>query len=773
MPKVSAIIVNHNAASYVESCLRSLEAEFERSLRPKGYTGEAIVVDTCSSAEDRARLEAIAKGGVPVVFLPENAGYAGGLNAGLERATGETLLLLNPDVLALEGSVLALVEFLAEHRDVGAANPRLWLDPERSFLHPPIPSPSISRLLADKVASFGGGAYRLVSRKRTVDLLRYWERRQPVEVDSLSGAFLATRRDVIERVGPFDASYALYYEDADWCRRVRRAGQRLVLVPAAEAVHFYSVSSNQDFAAAMSRHDAARRRYFDKFYGPLGGVLAAAEAKRSALPAEHPAVRTLAAAEDLGACTEPPYFALPESNSRYLCQMAGDPAFSLSVGGFPSGERFSLSSTVWKHMRPGEYFVRIVSLPGKNVVKTWKLRRAEAPAANAPVAAPAAASSAPSPSPAPAAAAAPAAAPADVPRTTSALPLFGNEPAPAAAVAPESAEREEPVIAPYQKADEFRILELWKKVFGKDGKERKLAAWHYRFLANPIGMHVMLAKGAATGRVLAQFAGVPVRVFVRGEQHVFAQMVDSMADPDYRQGLRKPGLFTRVVTAYVEKWGQPGQESLGFGLPNPQAYRIGKRTQGYEDLRDLEWRAKPLTSPPGPAPDAVPKLSIQSPRAPGKRLEELWGKVKSQHDVWVIRDHLYLDWRYWKNPDVNYRYLVAILANEVVGLAVGVERFLGEETFAIADFIVVDGEDQVARHLLAACEDAARKAGCQKIVGSFTPAGCREDGLLAEAGYSLEKAPWKWVGRIYAKEKLAWDDLQKNWFLTLGDSDLV
>src|SRR6185503_10201654 len=104
-----------------------------------------------------------------------------------------------------------------------------------------------SRLVVDKVAGLGSGAYRLVARKRMIDLLHYWERRHPIEVDSLSGAFLATRHDVVERVGPFDAAYSLYYEDADWCRRVRRSGLRLVLLPAAEAVHFYSVSSNQDW----------------------------------------------------------------------------------------------------------------------------------------------------------------------------------------------------------------------------------------------------------------------------------------------------------------------------------------------------------------------------------------------------------------------------------------------------------------------------------------------------------------------------------------------
>ncbi len=753
MPRVSAIVVNHNAASYVEGCLRSLEAEFERSLRPEGFSGEAIVVDSGSSEGDRERLRALERSGV-VVLLLDNVGYAASLNAGIDRAAGDFLLFLNPDVVALPGSVSALLRFLADNKDVGAANPRLWLDPERTLLHPPIPEPSIRLLARETLAGLGRVAFHYVSRKRVDGLLRYWARTGPIEVDSLSGAFLATRRDVLERAGKFDPSFSLYFEDADWCRRVRRSGQRLVLVPGAEAVHYYSVSTNQDFASASARHDASRKRYFEKFYGPLGRYLTSADARAQALSPAHPAVRALEGAEDLGERFASPVFELPPGNGRFLCQMAGDPSFSLSVGGFPNGERFGLSPTVWAHMRPGEYFLRLLALPSKRVVGFWRVRKAATPAPDLAPAPPA-----PFPPPAPGA-----------PRTTSALPTFSELSAPAPPPA-EAVEREDVVIAPYQKGDEFRILETFERVFGK---ERKLASWHYRFLANPIGMHVMLAKGAVSGRVVAQFAGVPVRVSVRGEQHVFAQMVDSMSDPEYRRGLRKPGVFTRTVLAYVEKWGAAEKESLGFGLPNPNAYRIGKKTQGYADLRDLVWRAKPL-DPSAPPEDleAVPKLSIQTPRAPGKRLEELWGKVKSEHEIWTIRDHLYLDWRYWKNPDVNYRYFVAVLANEVVGLAIGVDRFLGEKTFAIADLMVVAGEDLVARHLVAACEEAAKQAECTKILGSFTPEGCREDLVLGRAGYALETSAWKWVGRIYAEKRLDWEDLRRSWFLALGDSDLV
>jgi hypothetical protein len=252
-------------------------------------------------------------------------------------------------------------------------------------------------------------------------------------------------------------------------------------------------------------------------------------------------------------------------------------------------------------------------------------------------------------------------------------------------------------------------------------------------------------------------------------------MVDSMSDPDCRQGLAKPGIFTKTVLTYVETWGKPGEESFGFGLPNRIAYRIGKRTQGYTDLFPLEWRVRDLASgaDAAPGPEPADGLRVVEADRLDPRVDALWESMQDRHPIHVVRDAVYLDWRYFRNPDVRYRVFLVERDGRLVGVAVGAERFIGEPTFAIAEWMLADGEERAGRHLLAACERAASEGGHTRILGSFLPRGCEEDRVFEAAGYALEKSTWTWVGRIYDPDALDWERLRAGFYLTLGDSDLV
>ena len=110
LPAVSAIVVNHRSATEASACVASLREAFAR----EAVDGEIVLVD-CSSGPDEIRaLEA-----APVdarVYLEENRGYSGGVNAGLAKARGSRLILANADVLFLEGAHRTLLDTL----DIGA-----------------------------------------------------------------------------------------------------------------------------------------------------------------------------------------------------------------------------------------------------------------------------------------------------------------------------------------------------------------------------------------------------------------------------------------------------------------------------------------------------------------------------------------------------------------------------------------------------------------------------------------------------------------------------
>ena len=73
-----------------------------------------------------------------------------------------------------------------------------------------------------------------------------WDHETERDVDWLVGAFLLVRRDVMEKVGMLDTAFdPLYYEDIDWCYRIKKAGYRIRYVPHVKTVHLYDRESAQ------------------------------------------------------------------------------------------------------------------------------------------------------------------------------------------------------------------------------------------------------------------------------------------------------------------------------------------------------------------------------------------------------------------------------------------------------------------------------------------------------------------------------------------------
>jgi GT2 family glycosyltransferase len=66
---------------------------------------------------------------------------------------------------------------------------------------------------------------------------RDWDRTTEREVDVVSGMFMLVPRPVLETVGPLDEAFFIYAEEADWCRRIRKAGWRCVFAPVAQIIH--------------------------------------------------------------------------------------------------------------------------------------------------------------------------------------------------------------------------------------------------------------------------------------------------------------------------------------------------------------------------------------------------------------------------------------------------------------------------------------------------------------------------------------------------------
>lgn len=368
-PLVSALVVNYNSAGWARGCVASL---LEQDL--PGPV-EVIVVDNASRPDDRDALRSLEGPGVRVLFNEHNAGYGPANNQAFAASSGEFVYVSNPDVKVLPGALRVLVDHLRAHPDTGAAGPKTWMDDGRTVLHPPNIFPTIAAFTAQCVAQCSMAAARRVARWRSRRALRVWEAEAPLELAMLSGAAILTRRALIARVGFFDPEFPLYFEDTDWFVRVRRAGARLVQVPAAEIIHYFSRSAVQDYAAALERNARSEDRFFRKHHGALGHAwyrfLSARVRRHVAGLKQPPALHPL---EDLGLVGDAPVLRAA-GRGRLYAEIAGNALFSLAAGQLFEGTELRLSPTLWESLWDGAYFVRVLERESGRCVGAWRLRK--------------------------------------------------------------------------------------------------------------------------------------------------------------------------------------------------------------------------------------------------------------------------------------------------------------------------------------------------------------------------------------------------------------
>ena len=193
--------------------------------------------------------------------LRENRGYAAGNNRGLAIATGEAVVLLNSDVLVDGAQLQPLVDLLEEKPPVAAvsAGLRTATGQAQAFAYGDDPSPFY--LLR-----------RGLGRLLHLPPLHNWAVDEPLTVDWVSGACLCVRREVIEQIGGLDENFFLYFEDVDWCKRMRKAGWQVVYNPCVQVVHLGG-QSQPDRRVANQHYNESLGYFYRKHYGPVWAVL--------------------------------------------------------------------------------------------------------------------------------------------------------------------------------------------------------------------------------------------------------------------------------------------------------------------------------------------------------------------------------------------------------------------------------------------------------------------------------------------------------------------
>jgi len=254
--KLSVIIVSWNVRDDVLACLESLYKN------PPSRASEIIVVDNASTD---GTVDAVKRDFPEVVTVTnsENRGFAAANNQGIEKSRGEYILFLNPDTIVHPNSLDVLVNLMDDNKDAGACGPKL-LDSDGTTCLSVGWVPTFRAVLYGKTVFRPLGIFRGHYKKLRTDDFNYDKQ---TDVEQLSGAALMVRLSVIEEVGPMDESFFMYYEDADLCLRIRKAGWRIVYVPESVITHIGGKSSAQVSAKKRIMVYSSLLTYFRKHRG--------------------------------------------------------------------------------------------------------------------------------------------------------------------------------------------------------------------------------------------------------------------------------------------------------------------------------------------------------------------------------------------------------------------------------------------------------------------------------------------------------------------------
>ena len=256
---VSVLVVTFNHADEIASCLDGALRQ-----RSDAHDLEVIVVDNASSD---GTPEVIAAYGddVKLVALPTNTGFAGGVNTAHEHATGEVVVLLNPDCVMDEGCVEAMWRHLATNPGVAFAAADLRYPDGRPQLFA-----RRELTMGTVVWCFTEIGKRLDKRRGGPALAaRRYEAEMgapitaPLEVDCPAAACVATWSRLLEP-RPMDPKLPIVFNDGELYRRLRAQAYRAEIIPGATAEHAYGTSLQRvarvrmraEFVASMRRYQS-------------------------------------------------------------------------------------------------------------------------------------------------------------------------------------------------------------------------------------------------------------------------------------------------------------------------------------------------------------------------------------------------------------------------------------------------------------------------------------------------------------------------------------
>lgn len=234
----SIIIVNYKTPRLVLDCLQTI-FDAANTIPP-----EVIVVDNLSQ-DNSEELITAAFPRVKWLQMGYNSGFARANNAGIRQATGEIMLLLNPDTLNEENAIARCYERFARSEYIACGVQLLNADRSPQISGNYFMKGGLNHLMA---LPYLGRLIRQIGFLLKVKKTNVARAEGIVEVDWVNGAFLMVKKTAIEKAGLLDEDFFLYSEEIEWCYRLHKTG-KLCIYGDLHVVHLEGAAANDAFGA--------------------------------------------------------------------------------------------------------------------------------------------------------------------------------------------------------------------------------------------------------------------------------------------------------------------------------------------------------------------------------------------------------------------------------------------------------------------------------------------------------------------------------------------
>lgn len=264
--KLAIIILNYKTPDLVVDCLNSLQNQIEPGI-------DVVVVDNASNDGSVERIEQEIslntwESWCRVLPSPINGGFAAGNNYALKSIDADAYILLNSDTIVLPNAIKELLHAMELYPNAGLIGPGCVNqdgNKDLSTFH-------FIRPITEFIRSASTGPISRLLRRYDVPFLTT---DSAVEPEWIGFACILIRHEVIEQVGMLDEGFFMYFEDVDYCQRVRKAGWTIVYWPKAKIIHLLGGSSKFTAKGTLQKraprfYYESRTRYFSKHYGRIG-----------------------------------------------------------------------------------------------------------------------------------------------------------------------------------------------------------------------------------------------------------------------------------------------------------------------------------------------------------------------------------------------------------------------------------------------------------------------------------------------------------------------